>query len=134
MWLVKILLFALFLVFLVQNNTELVGIWPISDASSESTMMVGVSVVYLIMFFLGYFCGRFSAWSAYAPLRMQLRRQKKENKVLSKEHEKLNIEHEKLNHQFSSLQVETEKNENKRGFSFNQKIKKFFSKPSLEDN
>ena len=41
MWLIKILLMALFLVFLVQNNNDLVSVWPIP----ESSLMVGVSVV-----------------------------------------------------------------------------------------
>ena len=50
MWLIKILLMALFLVFLVQNNNDLVSVWPIP----ESSLMVGVSVVYLAMFCLGY--------------------------------------------------------------------------------
>ena len=73
MWLIKILLMALFLVFLVQNNNDLVSVWPIP----ESSLMVGVSVVYLAMFCLGYLYGRMSAWSAYAPLRATLRKQKK---------------------------------------------------------
>lgn len=74
-----------------------------------------------------------SAWSAYAPLRATLRKQKKANKALSKEHEKLNHEHEKLNQQISTLQEEAEKAERKDGFSLNQKIKGWFSKPSAED-
>ena len=78
MWLIKILLMALFLVFLVQNNNDLVSVWPIP----ESSLMVGVSVVYLLLFCLGYLCGRLSAWAAYAPLRATLRKQKKENKYL----------------------------------------------------
>lgn len=65
MWLIKILLMALFLVFLVQNNNDLVSVWPIPEAS----LMVGVSVVYLAMFCLGYLYGRMSACAAYAPLR-----------------------------------------------------------------
>lgn len=122
MWLIKILLMALFLVFLVQNNNDLVSVWPIP----ESSLMVGVSVVYLAMFCLGYLYGRMSAWSAYAPLRATLRKQKKANKMLSKEHEK-------LNQQISTLQEEADKADRKNGFSLNQKIKGWFSKPSAED-
>lgn len=129
MWLIKILLMALFLVFLVQNNNDLVSVWPIP----ESSLMVGVSVVYLLLFCLGYLCGRLSAWAAYAPLRATLRKQKKENKLLSKEHVKLNQEHEKLNQQITSLQEEAEKNEKANVFSLNRKIKGWFSKPSVED-
>ena len=120
MWLIKILLMALFLVF--QNNNDLVSVWPIP----ESSLMVGVSVVYLAMFCLGYLYGRMSAWSAYAPLRATLRKQKKANKMLSKEHEK-------LNQQISTLQEEADKADRKNGFSLNQKIKGWFSKPSAED-
>ena len=101
MWLIKILLMALFLVFLVQNNNDLVSVWPIP----ESSLMVGVSVVYLAMFCLGYLYGRMSAWSAY----------------------------EKLNQQISTLQEEADKADRKNGFSLNQKIKGWFSKPSAED-
>lgn len=127
MWLVKVLLLALFLVFLVQNNNDLVAVWPIP----ESSLVVGVSVVYLAMFFIGYFYGRFSAWVAYSPVRSMLKKQKKENKLLSKEHEKLSHEHEKLNQQMTTLQNETEKGEQKKSFfSLNKKIKGWFSKPA----
>jgi len=130
MWLIKIIAMALFLVFLVQNNSELVAVWPIP----ADDLMVGVSVVYLVLFCLGYFYGRLSAWSSYAPLRAKLKQQKKENKQLSKEHEKLSQEHVKLNQQITSLQEEAEKGESRgEGFSLNQKIKGWFSKPAAED-
>ena len=125
MWLIKILLMALFLVFLVQNNNDLVSVWPIP----ESSLMVGVSVVYLAMFCLGYLYGRMSAWSAYAPLRATLRKQKKANKMLSKEHEKLNHEHEKLNQQISTLQERRIKPTEKTVFRLIKKSKAGF--PSL---
>lgn len=128
MWLIKILLMALFFVFLVQNN-EMVNVWPIP----KDNLTIAVSVVYLVLFCVGYLCGRLSAWAAYAPLRATVRKQKKENKLLSKEHEKLNQEHEKLNQQISSLQEEAERNEKTSGFSLNRKIKGWFSKPSVED-
>ena len=94
MWILKVLisvpLLTLFVMFLVQNN-ELVALWPIPD------LEIAVSVVYFVLFCLGYIFGRLSAWSAYAPLRSKLKQQKKQHKILSKEHEKLNSEHEKLN-------------------------------------
>ncbi len=129
MWLIKIILMALFLVFLVQNNNDLVSVWPIP----ESSLMVGVSVVYLVLFCLGYLYGRMSAWSAYAPLRAKLKKQKKENKILSKEREKLSTEHEKLNQQITSLHEEVGKTDKSEGFSLSRKIKGWFSKPSAED-
>ena len=73
-----------------------------------------------------------SAWSAYAPLRAMLRKQKKENKVLSKEHEKLDHEYEKLNQQYTNLQED--KAERAHRFSLNKKIKSWFSKSNSEEN
>ena len=125
MWLLKVLislpLLTLFVMFLVQNN-ELVALWPIPD------LKIAVSIVYFVLFGLGYLCGRLAAWSAYAPVRATIRKQKKENKQLTKEHEKLNHEHDKLNQQVNSLQEEVDK---KGGsvFSLNKKIKGWFSHP-----
>jgi uncharacterized membrane protein YciS (DUF1049 family) len=125
MWLLKVLislpLLTLFVMFLVQNN-ELVALWPIPD------LKIAVSIVYFVLFGLGYLCGRLVAWSQYAPVRATIRRQKKENKQLTKEHEKLNHEHDKLNQQVSSLQEEVEKKGGS-GFSLNKKIKGWFSHP-----
>lgn len=129
-WLIALPLLVFFVMFLTQNN-ELVPLWPLTDMESFPVQQVAVSVVYFVLFALGYFFGRLSAWSAYAPLRAALRKQKKENKVLSKEHEKLNHEHEKLNQQVATLQEEAEGQ--KSGFSLNKKIKGWFSKPSVAD-
>lgn len=131
MWLLKILIalpvLTVFVLFLVQNN-ELVSLWPVPD------LKIAVSVVYFVLFCLGYFFGRVASWSAYAPLRASLKKQKKQNKALSKEHEKLNYEHEKLNHQLETLQEENNKIEKGgSGFSLGQKIKGWFAKPAAED-
>ncbi|MBR2274391.1 MAG: hypothetical protein IJ864_06180 [Alphaproteobacteria bacterium] len=136
MWLLKILiafpLLAFLVVFLVQNN-ELVPLWPLTGAEWFPLEKVSTSIVYFLLFCLGWFMGRLSAWSAYAPLRSMLRKQKKENKVLSKEHEKLNHQHEKLNQQYTNLQEEAEKVEKAHRFSLNKKIKGWFSKSTTED-
>jgi len=135
-WLLKtliaFLLMALFVVFLVQNN-ELVSLWPFSGMDWFPWEKIGTSVIYFVLFCLGYFAGRLSAWSAYAPLRVAFRKQKKENKALYKEHEKLNHEHEKLNQQITTLQEEAEKSDKAGGFSLNKKIKGWFAKSSSED-
>lgn len=135
-WLLKtliaFLLMIFFVVFLVQNN-EIVPLWPLTNMEWFPVEKVGTSVVYFVLFCLGYLAGRFSAWSAYAPIRTMLRKQKKENKVLSKEHEKLNHEHEKLNQQYTTLQEENEKVEKAHRFSLSKKIKGWFSKPSIEE-
>jgi cell division protein FtsB len=134
MWFLKFLialpLLGFFIVFLVQNN-EIVSLWPFTDMEWFGVERVGTSIVYFVLFCLGYFCGRLSAWSAYAPLRALLRQQKKENKVLSKEHAKLNHEHEILNQQVSSLQ-EAERQAKAARPSFGNKIKRWFS--SVPDN
>ena len=128
MWLLKLLitlpLLTLFVLFLVQNN-EMVALWPVPD------LEIAVSVVYFVLFCLGYVFGRISGWSAYAPVRAKLKEQKKENKLLSKEKVKLNTEHEKLNHQITTLKEEVVKSD--KGFSLNKKIKGWFSKSSDDE-
>ena len=134
MWILKILiafpLLGFFIVFLIQNN-EIVPLWPLTNMEWFPVERVGTSIVYFVLFCLGYFFGRLSAWSAYAPLRSLLRQQKKENKVLSKEHAKLNHEHEVLNQQITSLQ-EAEKQAKAARPTLAQKIKAWFS--SNQDN
>lgn len=134
MWILKILiafpLLGFFIVFLIQNN-EIVPLWPLTNMEWFPVERVGTSIVYFVLFCLGYFCGRLSAWSAYAPIRSLVRQQKKENKVLSKEHAKLNHEHEVLNQQITSLQ-EAEKQAKAARPTFGQKIKGWFS--SNQDN
>ena len=130
MWLLKVLIslpvLTMFVMFLVQNN-EFVALWPFPD------LQIAVSVVYFVLFCLGYLCGRLAAWSSYAPLRSMIRKQRKENKLLSKEHEKLNLEHEKLNQQVVLLQDEVDnKNEKNTSFSLNEKIKGWFSHPETD--
>jgi uncharacterized membrane protein YciS (DUF1049 family) len=131
MWLLKVLIslpiLTLFVMFLVQNN-ELVALWPFPN------LEIAVSVVYFVLFGLGYLIGRMVAWSQYAPIRAIVRQQKKENKQLTKEHQRLNIEHEKLNQQVNSLQEEVDsRGDKKASFSLNRKIKGWFSQPSVDD-
>lgn len=57
------------------------------DNEQESFSTKLILFVFLIY---GYFCGRLGAWFANAPVRHELRRQRKANKVLSKEQTKLN--------------------------------------------
>lgn len=64
---------------------------------------INTKLILTVFLFGGYIFGRLSAWFGYAPLRTELRRQKKANKTLNKEHEKLNFEHEKLNETVSDM-------------------------------
>lgn len=85
---------------------------------------VSLSVLILVLFFAGYLLGRFDAFVANAPLRANLREQKKANKALNKEHEKLNAK-------FSDLKEDWEELKNKETaapkISFKEKVAKFFS-------
>ena len=64
---------------------------------------VSLSVLILVLFFAGYLLGRFDAFVANAPLRANLREQKKANKVLNKEHEKLHAKFSDLQEDFAEL-------------------------------
>lgn len=130
MWLIKILLMALFLVFLVQNNNDLVSVWPIP----ESSLMVWRERLSIWQCSVWAICtGVCRHGRLMRRLGLRSESRKKQIKMLSKEHEKLNHEHEKLNQQISTLQEEADKADRKNGFSLNQKIKGWFSKPSAED-
>lgn len=136
MWLLKILivfpLLGFFIVFLIQNN-EIVPLWPLTNMEWFPVERVGTSIIYFVLFCLGYFFGRLSAWSAYAPLRSLVRQQKKENKVLTKEHAKLNHEHEVLNQQITSLQEAEKQAKTKTKVSFGEKIKGWFAHNQSND-
>lgn len=70
-----------------------------SEQESFSTKLI--LFVFLIY---GYFCGRLGAWFANAPVRHELRRQKRANKMLSKEQTKLNETVSGLQQNVASLQ------------------------------
>ncbi len=127
MWLLKVLIslpiLTGFVLFLVQNN-ELVKLWPVDG------LQIAVSVVYFVLFVLGYIIGRISAWCAYSPLRAKIKSSKKENKALSKEHHKLNKEHEKLNQKINLIHEEEIKNHT----SFKMKVQNWFKRPAEDNN
>ena len=72
-------------------------IWAIFGAESEGIRFPfgpeeGFKTQYVLTVFLllGYFMGRIGAWFGYAPLRRDLRLQRKTNRALNKEQIKLN--------------------------------------------
>ena len=73
--LVIILIFAF-----VNNDLATFSLWPFSI---EITVSLSVAVLFFIIF--GFLLGNFFSWMSYAPVRKDLRNQKKKNKKLSKQ-------------------------------------------------
>ena len=69
---VVILVFAF-----VNNDLATFNLWPFYV---EITVSQSVAIVSFVVF--GYILGKVSSWMSYAPVRAQLRKQKKENKKL----------------------------------------------------
>lgn len=91
--LVVILIFAF-----VNNDLANFSLWPFG---LEITVSLSVAIVFLI--FLGFVIGGFFSWLSYAPVRKALRKQKKQNKRLSKEQQKMLKEMEGLHENLASL-------------------------------
>ena len=77
--LIIILIFAF-----VNNDLATFSLWPLSI---EVTVSLSVAVIFLVV--LGFLLGSFFSWLSYAPLRKDLRKQKKQNKKLSKQQQVL---------------------------------------------
>lgn len=59
----------------VNNDLATFNLWPFYV---EITVSQSVAIVSFVVF--GYILGKVSSWMSYAPVRAQLRKQKKENK------------------------------------------------------
>ena len=70
----------------------------------SATDGLNTKLVLFVFLLYGYLCGRLGAWFAHAPVRHELRRQRKANKVLSKEQTKLNETVTGLQQNVASLQ------------------------------
>lgn len=64
----------------VNNDLATFSLWPFSI---EITVSLSVAVLFFVVF--GFFLGSFFSWMSYAPLRQDLRKQKKKNKKLSRQ-------------------------------------------------
>lgn len=95
--LIVILVFAF-----VNNDLVEFNLWPFYV---EITVSQSVAIVAFIL--LGYIWGKISSWMAYAPLRAQLRKQKKENKKLNKEQQKLTEQVSGLQENIEALKTQT---------------------------
>lgn len=78
-------IFAILLLFaFVNNDLATFSLWPLSV---EITVSLSVAILFLVIF--GFLLGNFFSWLSYAPLRKDLRKQKKKNKKLSKQQKML---------------------------------------------
>lgn len=82
----------------VNNDLATFSLWPFSV---EITVSLSVAVLFFVV--LGYILGSLFAWLSYAPVRASLRRQKKQNKKLSKEQQNLVKEMEVLQKNLDEL-------------------------------
>lgn len=71
--LIVLLIFAF-----VNNDLATFSLWPFEI---EITISWSVAILFFVIF--GFLLGEFFAWMSYAPLRKDLRRQKKDNKKLT---------------------------------------------------
>ena len=109
----------------VNNDLATFNLWPFFI---EITVSLSVVIVFLIVF--GFALGSFFSWLSYAPVRIALRKHKKQNKKLNKTQLKLVKEVEGL-----QLNIETLKELEmlKPKISFNEKFKLFFKRKNKEE-
>lgn len=100
--LIRLVILAVVLIFaFVNNDFANFNLWPFYI---EVTVSLSVAIVFFVVF--GFIWGKFDSWMGYAPVRSQLRQQKKQNKKLSKEQQKLTKEVEGLHENISTLKEE----------------------------
>ena len=102
----------------VNNDMATFSLWP---TGIEITISLSVAIVLFVV--VGYIIGWMFTWLSYAPIRIALRSEKKQNKKLSKEQEKLVREVEGLQGDIESLKTATPTEEKT---SWKEKIKRAF--------
>lgn len=85
---------------------------------------ISLSVLILVLFFAGYLLGRLDSFVANAPLRAQLKKHKKENKVLNKEQAKL---HETVSSLQENIEHLKQKTPPEPKVTVRERLSKFFS-------
>lgn len=83
-------------------NNEMVSInlWPFYIEITAS-----LSVVIIVLTLFGYIVGRLDSWISYAPLRLSLRNQRRQNKKLNAEQQKLVEKVEGLKENLESIKT-----------------------------
>lgn len=103
----------------VNNSMATFSLWP---TGIEITVSLSVAIVFLVI--IGYVIGWFFAWLSYAPVRCDLRNQKKQNKKLCKEQEKLAKEVEGLHGNLETLKAAVPAVAEEKKPAFKDRIKK----------
>jgi len=96
--LIVILVFAFF-----NNDLATFNLMPFD---AEITVPLSVAILFFII--LGFLLGSFFSWLSYAPLRKDLRKQKKKNKKLSKQQQLLSEKYSNLQGDFEQVKAEKE--------------------------
>lgn len=97
--LIRLIVLAVVLIFaFVNNDLATFNLWPFYI---EVTVSLSVAIVFFIV--IGFIWAKIDSWIGYAPLRRQLRHQKKQNKKLSKEQQKLAKEVEGLHENLTTM-------------------------------
>jgi len=96
--LIVILVFAFF-----NNDLATFNLMPFD---AEITVPLSVAILFFIIF--GFLLGSFFSWLSYAPLRKDLRKQKKKNKKLSKQQQLLSEKYSSLQGDFEQVKAEKE--------------------------
>lgn len=114
-------------------NNEMVSInlWPFY---LEINATLSVVIVVLVLF--GYLVGKIDAWMSYAPMRLSLRKQKRQNKKLSAEQQKLVEKVEGLKENLENIKAPAIQEEPKPSVAnqLKQKLSGLFkSKPKQDD-
>ncbi len=95
--LIVIMIFAF-----VNNDLATFNLWPF-----YLEITVSLSVAILFFLFCGFLLGSLFTWMSYAPLRKDLKKQKKKNKKLSKEQLKLVATVSDLKENLEQIKAET---------------------------
>ncbi len=82
--------FAIIAVWVIYNaqaadDKLVLSLWPL-----DSEIHVNAKLLLFVFLLFGYLWGKINSWFGSAPLRKELKQQRKANKVLNKEQEKLN--------------------------------------------
>ena len=123
--LVIVLVFAF-----VNNDLATFNLWPFYV---EVTVSLSVAIVFLVS--VGFFWGCLFSWLSHAPVRKDLRKQKKKYKRLSKEQEKLAKEVEDLHENIATLkEQESSATMGDPKASLGEKMRNLFSPNKNTDN
>lgn len=99
-WVLPFIIFAAWAIYSADSTDGIAFIlWP----QEKTVISWNVKLVLLVTLIYGYIGGRVGAWFAQAPVRRELKKQKKANKILTKEQSELNKTVDGLKQNVSAL-------------------------------